>query len=152
MKPQCDISVNTVNKMYKYIKNGMSVETFMCKFNLNINEVRGIVELCNLYGKNVIIDYEDDVLVFKKNISKKTDIFDGLKEEKGIKEATIIINRSKINVAVVEQMENLETIIRNNYYKNYHLIEVMNCKSGCIGGGGQPLTNIDDIDNTRNGS
>ena len=70
MKPQCDISVNTINRMYKYIKNGMPVETFMCKFNLNINEVRGIVELCNLYGKNVIIDYEDDVLVFKKNISK----------------------------------------------------------------------------------
>ena len=42
-------------------------------------------------------------------------------------------------------MENLETILRDNYYKNYHLIEVMNCNSGCIGGGGQPITNLDDI-------
>ena len=84
-------------------------------------------------------------IMSKKNISKKADVFDGLKESKGIKEATIIINRSKINVAVIEQMENLETILRDNYYKNYHLIEVMNCNSGCIGGGGQPITNLDDI-------
>lgn len=55
---------------------------------------------------------------------------------KGIKEATVNINKYTIKVAVVQQMENLETILKDNYYKKFHFIEVMNCKGGCIGGGG----------------
>lgn len=66
-----DISVTFANKMFRYMKNGMSIETFMDKFNLNNAEVNGIVELCKLYGKDICIEKENDTLVFRKNASKK---------------------------------------------------------------------------------
>ena len=65
-----DISFSFVNKMYKYMRNGMSVETFMEKFRLNAAEVNGIVELCKLYGKDICIEESEDTLMFKKNASK----------------------------------------------------------------------------------
>ena len=52
------------------------------------------------------------------------------------------MNKYVIKVAVVQQMENLEAILKDDYYKKFHFIEVMNCKGGCIGGGGQPLCAI----------
>ena len=65
-----DTSLAFVNKMFKYMKNGMSIETFMNKFNLSNAEVKGIVELCKLYGKDVSIEPYEDTLIFKKNASK----------------------------------------------------------------------------------
>ena len=44
-----------INRIYNYIKNGMSVEDFMAKFKCNLNELKGILELCKIYGKNVDI-------------------------------------------------------------------------------------------------
>lgn len=32
-----------------------------------------------------------------------------------------------------------KNFLSSGKYKNYHYIEVMNCKGGCINGGGQPL-------------
>lgn len=60
-----------VNKIYKYIKNNMNVETFMTKFHINYNELNGILELCRIYGKNIEITNENNLLIFKK-ISPKT--------------------------------------------------------------------------------
>lgn len=42
-----------------------------------------------------------------------------------------------VNAAVVTRMPNLEKVIEN--LEDYDIIEVMNCKGGCVGGGGQPL-------------
>ena len=52
-----DISIeyNFANKMYRYMKNDMPIETFMEKFHLNFTELTGIVELCKIYGKEIII-------------------------------------------------------------------------------------------------
>lgn len=65
-----DTSLEFVNKIYKYIRNDMPIETFASKFNFTIPEITGIIELCNLYGKNVSIDYDGNVATFKKNITK----------------------------------------------------------------------------------
>ena len=65
-----DTSLKYINKMFRYINNDMSVETFMQKCNLNIKELYGLIELCKLYGKDIDIVSEGDTLVFKKNVSK----------------------------------------------------------------------------------
>ena len=56
----------------------------------------------------------------------------------GIKEATIQIQNLELHVAVVHGLPNLEKLLKQGVQK-YHFIEVMNCRGGCIGGGGQPL-------------
>lgn len=56
-----------INKVYRYMKNDMPVESFMEKFHLNNAELSGLMELCKIYGKSVDIVLKDDILVFKKN-------------------------------------------------------------------------------------
>ena len=43
--------IEYIEKLYKYIKNGMNVEDFMCKFHLSYNELMGILELFRIYGR-----------------------------------------------------------------------------------------------------
>ena len=59
----------------------------------------------------------------------------------GIKEAAININGLLLNVAVVNGIGNIETVIKDvlNGNSKYHFIEVMSCPGGCINGGGQPI-------------
>lgn len=56
-----------VEKYYKYMKNNMPIDTFMEKFHLSEVDVRGMVEICNLYGKKITIQEKDGYLVFRKN-------------------------------------------------------------------------------------
>ena len=84
-----------------------------------------------------------------KNLKKEELVFEELRNYEGIKEAIITIDKYKLRVAVVEQLENLEELLKNDRYKKYHFIEVMNCKGGCVGGGGQPLCPIKDLDKYR---
>lgn len=88
-------------------------------------------------------------MLTNENLRKEDLIFNDLRGFKGVKEATIKINKYVIKVAVVQQMENLEAILKNDYYKKFHFIEVMNCKGGCIGGGGQPLCAIPKLEDVR---
>ena len=60
-----------VNRVYKYIKNDMSVEDFMSKFKCNTNELNGIMELCKIYGKNVDIVVRNGNAFFVKALPKK---------------------------------------------------------------------------------
>ncbi|MDL2292305.1 [FeFe] hydrogenase, group A [Acholeplasma sp. OttesenSCG-928-E16] len=67
----------------------------------------------------------------------------------GIKEATYQVGPHKLNVAVVqggkaikEFLEMLETS-----KKQYHFVEFMGCKGGCINGGGQPIVKATDLQN-----
>ena len=58
----------------------------------------------------------------------------------GIKEASIDINGTAVNVAVAHGMKNAKVLmdeIREGRSK-YHFIEIMGCPGGCINGGGQP--------------
>ena len=51
------------------MKNGMSIEDFMEKFNINYNELSGILELCRIYGKN--IDIIEPVVTIKSKLSEE---------------------------------------------------------------------------------
>jgi NADH-quinone oxidoreductase subunit G len=71
---------------------------------------------------------------------------------KGVKSAEVDIKGTKIRVAVAHQMGNVEVLlnqIREAKAKGeetpFHFIEVMACRGGCIGGGGQPHGATDEI-------
>ena len=68
--PNSKTDIEFINKVYKYIKNGMPVETFMNKFHCNRNELMGILELCKMYGKDVKIAIKKGIEVFDKPLSK----------------------------------------------------------------------------------
>ncbi len=60
-----------------------------------------------------------------------------------VKEATLDLDGTKVNIAVVNGIGNVDPIladIREGKSK-YHFVEVMSCPGGCINGGGQPIHN-----------
>ncbi|MFA7056215.1 MAG: NADH-dependent [FeFe] hydrogenase, group A6 [Candidatus Cloacimonadales bacterium] len=61
----------------------------------------------------------------------------------GLKEATFNVAGHEIKLAVVSGLANTQRLIEKirNKEVEYHLIEVMACPGGCIGGGGQPVPN-----------
>jgi NADH-quinone oxidoreductase subunit G/NADP-reducing hydrogenase subunit HndD len=61
----------------------------------------------------------------------------------GVKEATVEIKGHKYSVAVVNGLANAEKVLVDiaSGAKKYDFVEVMACPGGCIGGGGQPVTN-----------
>jgi NADH-quinone oxidoreductase subunit G len=71
---------------------------------------------------------------------------------KGIKEAEIDIDGAKVRVAVAHQMGNVEKVLnairddlKAGRKPRYDFIEVMACRGGCIGGGGQPCLATDAV-------
>ena len=66
--------------------------------------------------------------------------FEEVRAVEGLREATLDVAGTKVNVAVANGLGNAETILEKvrNGEKEYHLIELMACPGGCIGGGGQP--------------
>ncbi len=66
--------------------------------------------------------------------------FNEIRGTKGLKEATIKIGDREINIAVANGLNNAKIILEKvkSGEKQYHLIELMACPGGCIGGGGQP--------------
>lgn len=71
--------------------------------------------------------------------------FKELRGIKGIKEATLNINGMDVNVAVVCGLGNARNVLDQIEAGTckYHIIEVMACPGGCVGGGGQPYHNGD---------
>ncbi len=67
--------------------------------------------------------------------------FTKLRGTKGIKETSVKIGNEIINFAVVNGNGNVEKFMNElkSGKKNYHFVEIMSCKDGCINGGGQPL-------------
>ena len=70
----------------------------------------------------------------------------------GVKKATIDIKGTQVNIAVAHQMGNVEKVlnevredIRNGVKPRYDFIEVMACRGGCVGGGGQPCLANDKV-------
>lgn len=66
--------------------------------------------------------------------------FEAVRGFDGIREASLDINGTIINVAVAHGMKNAKVLlddIRAGKSK-YHFIEIMGCPGGCIAGGGQP--------------
>lgn len=71
--------------------------------------------------------------------------FTAVRGLEGVKEATIDVGGTKLNVAVTSGLGNarkvLEKIQRGE--ANYHAIEIMACPGGCLNGGGQPYIHGD---------
>ena len=70
----------------------------------------------------------------------------------GVKKATIDIKGTQVNIAVAHQMGNVEKVLnevredlKNGVKPRYDFIEVMACRGGCIGGGGQPCLATDEV-------
>jgi NADH-quinone oxidoreductase subunit G len=93
-------------------------------------------------------------LVTEKNLGKVD--FMNVRGLKGVKEASVMIDSTKVNVAVAHGLANVEYVlnrIREAQKKGepmpYDFIEVMACPGGCIGGGGQPYGVTDEIRTLR---
>ncbi len=65
----------------------------------------------------------------------------GIRGEEGIKEATIPYHGMDVKICVVSGLANARKVMEQvkSGGKEYHLIEVMACRRGCIMGGGQPI-------------
>ena len=63
-----------------------------------------------------------------------------------LKEATIKMGEYVLNVAAVDEIANVKPILVDIQKGNckYDFIEVMNCRGGCIGGGGQPYHQLNE--------
>ena len=74
----------------------------------------------------------------------------------GVREATVNIGGKEIRVAVAHSMSNISIVLERMRRAReegrelpYHFIEVMACRGGCIGGGGQPYGATDAIRRKR---
>jgi NADH-quinone oxidoreductase subunit G len=77
--------------------------------------------------------------------------FEAVRGMEGVKAATIDIHGTKVNIAVAHQMGKVEQVLNAvredraaGRKPRYDFIEVMACRGGCIGGGGQPTTGATD--------
>ncbi len=61
----------------------------------------------------------------------------------GLKEAQVTVNDRVVKLAVVNGLENARQLMERvkSGDSDYDIVEVMSCRGGCIGGGGQPLPN-----------
>ncbi|MFA6119021.1 MAG: NADH-dependent [FeFe] hydrogenase, group A6 [Parachlamydiales bacterium] len=79
---------------------------------------------------------------FEKITKRKLDQieFKTVRAVEGLRESEIEIDGIKLNVAVANGITNAKTILDKviSKEKQYHLVEIMACPGGCIGGGGQP--------------
>ena len=74
----------------------------------------------------------------------------------GVKEATLQVAGKEVRVAVAHSMCNIEKVLdkvraarEKGRETPYHFIEVMACRGGCVGGGGQPYGATDEIRRQR---
>ena len=60
---------------------------------------------------------------------------------KGVKEASLDINGTIVNIAVASGMINAKKLLEDIKAgkSKYHFIEIMGCPGGCVNGGGQPF-------------
>jgi iron-only hydrogenase group A len=67
--------------------------------------------------------------------------FEQIRGMVGVKETSVKINGTDINIAVVNGIGNVKQIIDEiiSGKSKHHFIEVMACPGGCINGGGQPI-------------
>ena len=78
--------------------------------------------------------------------------FQAVRGMDGVKTATIDIKGTKVNIAVAHQIGNVEKVLdmiredrKNGVKPRFDFIEVMACRGGCIGGGGQSCLATDAV-------
>ncbi len=92
--------------------------------------------------------------ITKENLPKVE--FEEVRGLDGVKEATIDIKGTSVRVAVAHGLVNVQYVMdkirdakQNGTPMPYDFIEVMACRGGCIGGGGQPYGATDEIRKKR---
>ena len=82
--------------------------------------------------------------------------FEDIRGLDGVKECSVTIGKNEVRVAVAHGMGNIETVLDRVRAAReagdeppYHMIEVMACPGGCIGGGGQPYGITDELRKQR---
>ncbi|MEG2799750.1 MAG: [FeFe] hydrogenase, group A [Erysipelotrichaceae bacterium] len=78
--------------------------------------------------------------------------FEEIRGLAGIKIAETTIAGIPLKVAVIQGLDYIRHFLDNYNISEFHFIEVMTCRGGCIGGGGQPKhigENLDDIRKQR---
>ena len=74
-----------------------------------------------------------------KNALREISIL-GLRGDAPIKEATVTVGDTELELAVVNGLANAKKLLKDidEGKRFYHLVEVMTCQGGCVGGAGQP--------------
>lgn len=74
----------------------------------------------------------------------------------GVKKAVVDMNGTKVKIAVIHQMGNVDAVVQEirkaaaeGKERPYDFIEVMACKGGCVTGGGQPYGHCDELREKR---
>ncbi|WP_024622238.1 NADH-dependent [FeFe] hydrogenase, group A6 [Metaclostridioides mangenotii] len=69
------------------------------------------------------------------------DLFKNIRGMEGIKESTIDLNGTSLNLAIASGLGNARQLIESirSGEKKYDFVEVMACPGGCAAGGGQPI-------------
>lgn len=67
--------------------------------------------------------------------------FEQVRGLSGVRRATIDLNGFELKVGIAHGLGNARHLLEDirNGHNEYHVIEIMACPGGCIGGGGQPL-------------
>ena len=70
--------------------------------------------------------------------------FCGVRGMDFVKEATVAVGEKELKIAVVHGLKNAQELLKkiDAGEVSYHLVEVMACWGGCIGGAGQPAGNF----------
>jgi NADH-quinone oxidoreductase subunit G len=70
----------------------------------------------------------------------------------GVKKAEVDLNGTKVKLAVIHQMGNVDAVVQEirkaaeeGKERPYDFIEVMACRGGCVTGGGQPYGHNDEL-------
>ncbi len=69
------------------------------------------------------------------------DAFNNIRGTEGIRECTVELAGSTLNIAVASGLGNARKVVESvkNGTKHYDFVEIMACPGGCAGGGGQPI-------------
>ena len=119
-----EISAEQINKLYGYMKNNMSINKFMKKFEISRRELDGILLACSVYGKDIeIVPNQEGKLVFKKKTKQvlyhlnKQNIHDG----KLINNKICVVSDTHFG-SIHNQLHLLNRIYKECYHRGINIV------------------------------
>ena len=64
-------SIDAAMRALNYVRNGMSIDAYMAKFNISYKELQGLLYIWEMCGKKIDLVQEGSEIIFKKNTTKK---------------------------------------------------------------------------------
>ncbi len=108
-------SIKTALKLLNYVKNGMSIDTFMAKFHLSYKELQGIQLIWELCNKNVEIVSEGKEMVFKKNNQRSVSVNKQSMEK--LNENEVLVVSDTHFGSIHNQLHLLNNLYEEAYYR-----------------------------------